>query len=120
MTAEFRIANLEFVALNGGPVFKPNPSISFFVVAETEEESDLLWNRLSEGGMVMMPYQAYDWAEKYGFLQDKFGVSWQVVPSALAHMFGDPKNPGSQRAMQALLQMKKIDVAALERAFAGS
>lgn len=89
MTAEFRIANLEFVALNGGPVFKPNPSISFFVVAETEEESDLLWNRLSEGGMVMMPYQAYDWAEKYGFLQDKFGVSWQISWGKLEDTGGD-------------------------------
>ena len=112
MTVEFELDGLPFTALNGGPVFKFNEAISFQIACADQKEIDYYWDKLTAG--------ADPKAQQCGWLKDKFGVSWQVVPSALAHMFGDPKNPGSQRAMQALLQMKKIDVAALERAFAGS
>lgn len=78
MTAPFQLNGQEFIALNGGPHFKFNPSISFFVNLETEAEVDDLWAKLQEGGMVMMPLQKYDWSEKYGWVQDKFGLSWQV------------------------------------------
>ena len=67
------------MGLNGGPVFKPNPSISFFVVSESDEEINDLWKQLSEGGFAMMPLDKYEWSEKYGFLQDRFGLSWQVM-----------------------------------------
>jgi predicted 3-demethylubiquinone-9 3-methyltransferase (glyoxalase superfamily) len=78
MTIEFNLDDLEFAAMNAGPVFKFNPSISFFVVLEDEKEVDKLWNKLLEGGKVLMEYQKYEWAEKYGWLEDKYGVSWQI------------------------------------------
>lgn len=67
-----------FMGLNGGPVFKPNPSISFFITCETNEEVDAIWNKLKEGAMIMMALDSYDWSDYYGFLEDKFGVSWQI------------------------------------------
>lgn len=78
MVAEFYLSGEKFVAINGGPLFTFNPSISYFVVCETLEETDRTWNKLLEGGSVMMPYQKYDWSEKYGWVTDKFGLSWQV------------------------------------------
>lgn len=78
MTASFHLNGQEFVALNGGPRFKFNPSISFFVIFETEAEVDKLWQELREGGEVLMELQKYDWSVKYGWVQDKFGVSWQI------------------------------------------
>ena len=112
MTVSFELDGQSFTGLNGGPMFTFSEAVSFQVNCEIQEEVDHFWGRLSAGGAPE--------AQQCGWLKDKFGVSWQVVPKALAHMFGDPKNPGSQRAMQALLQMKKIDVGALERVFAGS
>ena len=68
----------KFMGLNGGPQFKPNPSISFFVVCETEDEINNYWNKLSEGGSILMPLDKYSWSEKYGWVQDKFGINWQI------------------------------------------
>lgn len=78
LTIEFEIEGYKFLGLNGGPVFKLNPSISFFVVLENEKEVDNLWNKLVDSGSVLMELQKYDWSEKYGWLQDKFGLSWQI------------------------------------------
>jgi predicted 3-demethylubiquinone-9 3-methyltransferase (glyoxalase superfamily) len=78
MLVEFELCGEKFVAINGGPLFTFNPSLSFFVVCETEEETDKVWSKLMEGGKVMMPYQKYDWSEKYGWLSDRFGLSWQI------------------------------------------
>ncbi|MBW8331320.1 MAG: VOC family protein [Prolixibacteraceae bacterium] len=78
MTVAFQIGGQSFTALNGGPYFKINPSISFYVVCETEKEIDLLWEQLSEGGTLLMPLEKYDWSEKYGWLNDRFGLSWQI------------------------------------------
>lgn len=79
MTVEFTLAGIDFVGLNGGPEFKINPSISFFVLCESSQEVDTAWKKLSEGATVLMPLDKYDWSEKYGWLQDRFGVSWQVA-----------------------------------------
>ncbi|UGU16961.1 VOC family protein [Sinomicrobium kalidii] len=78
MTLEFEIEGYKFTALNGGPQFKFNPSVSFFVTCETGTETETLWKNLTEGGMVLMPLDKYPWSEKYGFVQDRYGVSWQV------------------------------------------
>ena len=78
MLVEFELAGENFVAINGGPIFKFNPGISYFVVCETMEETDRTWNQLAEGGRILMPYQKYDWSEKYGWLSDRYGLSWQI------------------------------------------
>jgi predicted 3-demethylubiquinone-9 3-methyltransferase (glyoxalase superfamily) len=78
MSVEFELSGEKFVAINGGPLFTFNPSLSYFVVFETMEETDSAWNRLLDGGKVLMPYQKYDWSEKYGWLTDKYGLSWQI------------------------------------------
>ena len=78
MTVNFKLAGQDFIALNGGPQFKFNPSISFFVTLESEAEVDNLWQHLAEDGKVLMPFQSYDWSKKYGWLTDKYGVSWQI------------------------------------------
>jgi predicted 3-demethylubiquinone-9 3-methyltransferase (glyoxalase superfamily) len=78
MLVEFELAGEKFAAINGGPLFTFNPSISYFVVCETIEETDRIWNQLLEGGSVMMPYQKYEWSEKYGWLTDRYGLSWQI------------------------------------------
>ena len=79
MVVNFEIAGQRFMALNGGPQFRINPSISFFVVMETEKETEAAWEKLLDGGSVLMPLDRYDWSEKYGWLQDRFGVSWQLA-----------------------------------------
>jgi predicted 3-demethylubiquinone-9 3-methyltransferase (glyoxalase superfamily) len=78
MSVEFELAGEKFVAINGGPLFTFNPSLSYFVVCETMEETDKTWNTLLNGGEVMVPYQKYDWSEKYGWLKDRYGLSWQI------------------------------------------
>jgi predicted 3-demethylubiquinone-9 3-methyltransferase (glyoxalase superfamily) len=78
MLVEFNLSGEKFVAINGGPLFTFNPSISYFVVCETIEETDRTWNKLLDGGSVMMEYKKYDWSEKYGWLTDKYGLSWQI------------------------------------------
>jgi predicted 3-demethylubiquinone-9 3-methyltransferase (glyoxalase superfamily) len=110
MSASFELAGQEFIALNGGPSFTFSQGISLFVDCETQEEVDELWEKLSEGG------------EKgpCGWLTDKFGVSWQVVPRALGEMLNDPEPERSQRVMNAMLQMGKIEIEGLRRAYEGS
>lgn len=78
MAVDFTLSGQKFVAINGGPLFKFNPSISYFVACETTEEADKLWNKLADGGNVLMPYQKYEWSEKYGWVSDKYGLSWQI------------------------------------------
>jgi predicted 3-demethylubiquinone-9 3-methyltransferase (glyoxalase superfamily) len=110
MTAKFELDGQEFVALNGGPLFKFNESISFVVNCETQEEIDYFWKELSAGGE----------ESRCGWLKDKFGLSWQVVPIALQEMV-DAKDPArSDRVMQALMQMDKLDVAKLKQAYEGT
>ena len=109
LTASFAIEGQEFVALNGGPQFTFSPAISFFVNCETQEEVDEFWDKLSEGGR----------KNRCGWLQDKFGVSWQIVPAALGKLLGDPDPEKSSRVMRAMLQMEKLDIRALQEAYEG-
>ena len=111
MTVAFELDGQAFTALNGGPMFKFNEAISFQVNCETQEEVDHYWDKLSEGGDPT--------AQQCGWLKDKYGASWQVVPRILIEMVKDPEDQKSQRAMAAMLQMKKIDIAELKRAYAG-
>ncbi|MGA8431902.1 MAG: VOC family protein [Candidatus Sulfotelmatobacter sp.] len=109
MSGTFEIEGQEFMALNGGPLFKFTPAISFFVNCETQTEVDELWKKLSAGGETM----------QCGWLKDKFGLCWQIIPKALGEMLGD-KDPGkSQRVMKAMMKMIKIDVEGLKRAYDG-
>ena len=108
MTVEFQLEGQDFVALNGGPIFTFNEAISFQVSCKTQEEVDHYWDALSDGGDRE--------AQQCGWLKDKYGVSWQIVPTALVEMLQDP-NPGKRsRVMKAMLQMKKIDIQALKQA----
>jgi predicted 3-demethylubiquinone-9 3-methyltransferase (glyoxalase superfamily) len=109
MSGSFQIEGQEFMALNGGPLFKFTPAISFFVNCETQAEVDELWKKLSEGGETM----------QCGWLKDKFGLCWQIIPKALGEMLGDKDPEKSQRVMKAMMKMIKIDVAALKRAYEG-
>ena|SRR5688572_12278355 len=111
MTVEFELDGQSFTALNGGPIFKLSEAVSLQVYVENQEELDYYWDKLSAGGNPE--------SQVCGWLKDKFGLSWQVVPKRLVEMFGDPDNPGSQRAMAALMEMKKLDIAALEKAYRG-
>jgi predicted 3-demethylubiquinone-9 3-methyltransferase (glyoxalase superfamily) len=111
MTVEFELNGQPFTALNGGPLFQFNEAISFQIMCETQEEVDHYWNKLTAGGDKN--------AQQCGWLKDKYGVSWQVVPTVLAEMMSDPDKEKSGRAMEAMLQMKKLDIAELERAFEG-
>jgi len=110
LTVEFELEGQTFVALNGGANFKFNEAISLQIRCETQEDIDLFWNRLTAGGE----------AGPCGWLKDKYGLSWQVVPTMLPEMLMDQDSEKSERVMTALLQMKKFDVAALQRAYAGS
>jgi predicted 3-demethylubiquinone-9 3-methyltransferase (glyoxalase superfamily) len=107
MTATFELAGQEFMALNGGPSFTFSQGISLFVDCETQEEVDELWEKLSEGGEKGL----------CGWLTDRFGVSWQIIPRALGELLGDEDAEKSKRVMQAMLQMSKIDVEGLRRAY---
>lgn len=109
MTADFQLDGQEFVALNAGPRFKFTEAISFVVNCETQEEVDRFWEKLSEGGE----------KSRCGWLKDKFGLSWQVVPMVLAELMGDKDPEKSKRVMQAMLQMDKIEIEPLKRAHAG-
>jgi predicted 3-demethylubiquinone-9 3-methyltransferase (glyoxalase superfamily) len=108
MTVAFQLDGQPFVALNGGPVFSFTPAISFMVDCKTQEEVDHLWDKLSAGGE----------QQQCGWLRDKYGVTWQIVPSTLGELMSDPDPAKSQRVMQAMLQMTKLDIAALRRAHA--
>jgi predicted 3-demethylubiquinone-9 3-methyltransferase (glyoxalase superfamily) len=109
LTVEFEIEGQKFVALNGGPVFKFNEAISFQVRCETQKEIDFYWEKLSEGGDKQ--------AQQCGWLKDKYGVSWQIVPIVLGKMLQDKDTKKSDRVMKALLQMRKLDIMALMRAY---
>ena len=109
MTVEFELEGQGFVALNGGPVFKFNEAISFQVHCKTQEEVDHYWEKLSKGGDKN--------AQQCGWLKDKYGVSWQIVPTVLPKMLQDKDSKKSQRVMKALLQMKKLDIERLEQAY---
>lgn len=110
MTGTFQLEGQQFMALNGGPHFKFTEAISLFVNCETQAEVDELWNKLTAGGA----------ESQCGWLKDKFGLSWQIIPSALGRLLGDKDRAKAGRAMQAMLQMKKIDVAKLQQAFDGA
>jgi predicted 3-demethylubiquinone-9 3-methyltransferase (glyoxalase superfamily) len=108
MTVSFELDGQEFVALNGGPEFTFSEAISFQVFCESQEEVDSFWSKLSDGGE----------EGPCGWLKDKFGLSWQIVPTVLPQLLGDPDREKSQRVMRAMLNMKKIEIDALERAAA--
>jgi predicted 3-demethylubiquinone-9 3-methyltransferase (glyoxalase superfamily) len=107
MTVTFELDGHGFMALNGGPVFKFSPAISFIVSCETQKEVDGFWERLSEGGE----------KGQCGWLKDKYGVSWQIVPTALGEMMHDKDSKKSERVMKAMLQMSKIDIKGLKQAY---
>jgi predicted 3-demethylubiquinone-9 3-methyltransferase (glyoxalase superfamily) len=111
MTVEFELEGQPFTALNGGPVFTFNEAVSLQIFCETQQEIDYYWDRLTKGGD--------EKAQQCGWLKDKYGLSWQVVPTVLSELMSDPDQEKSDRVMEALLQMKKLDVAELERAFEG-
>jgi len=109
MTVEFVLDGERFVALNGGPQFKFSPAVSFIAQCDTQEEVDGLWRKLSEGGE----------EGQCGWLTDRYGVSWQVVPKALMEMFSGSNIAASQRAVAAMLKMKKLEMSVLRRAYDG-
>ena len=111
MTIDFEIEGQKFLALNGGPIFKFNEAISFQVYCDTQEEIDYYWEKLTEGGDKN--------AQVCGWLKDKFGVSWQVVPLVLIKMLQDKDSNKTERVMNAMLQMHKLDINALTKAYQG-
>ena len=109
MVIEFQLEGQDFVALNGGPHFKFTEAVSFVVNCETQQEVDDFWEKLSEGGE----------ESQCGWLKDKYGLSWQVVPTVLTEMLKEKDPQKSQRVMKAMLQMKKIDIQTLKQAYEG-
>ncbi len=107
MSVTFELDGQKFMALNGGPLFTFTPAISFFVNCETQQEVDELWEKLSAGGK----------KDRCGWLQDKYGVSWQVIPTALGKLMGDADPKKSSRVMKAMLEMDKIDIQRLQQAY---
>jgi predicted 3-demethylubiquinone-9 3-methyltransferase (glyoxalase superfamily) len=110
MTVEFTLDGQDFVGLNGGPQFKLSEAISFSVACKTQEEIDDFWAKLTQGG---------GQESQCGWLKDKYGLSWQIVPDVLLAMMSDPDPQKSKRVMEALLKMKKLDIATLEKAYRG-
>jgi predicted 3-demethylubiquinone-9 3-methyltransferase (glyoxalase superfamily) len=110
MTSAFQLEGQDFVALNGGPQFTFSPAISFVINCETQEEVDYFWQKLSEGGKT----------NQCGWLDDKYGLSWQVVPTILSKLLADKDPAKSQRVMKAMLQMEKLDIKRLKQAAIGS
>ncbi|MGH7740253.1 MAG: VOC family protein [bacterium] len=108
MSVVFQLEGMDFFALNGGPHFKFTPAISMFVDCETQKEVDSLWEKLSEGGR----------KDRCGWLQDKYGLSWQVVPSILGKLLGDKDKAKAKRVMEAMMQMSKLDIAGFKKAAA--
>jgi predicted 3-demethylubiquinone-9 3-methyltransferase (glyoxalase superfamily) len=107
MSAIFQLDGLEFIAFNGGPMFTFSPAVSFFVRCETQQEIDYFWEKLSTGGE----------KQRCGWLKDKFGVSWQIIPPVLGDMLNDEDAEKSERVMQAMLQMDKIEIKKLKEAY---
>ncbi len=110
LTVEFTVLGMPFVGLNGGPQFKFNEAISFQIYTDSQEETDRYWNAIAGNGGEEAPC---------GWCKDKFGLSWQIVPRALLQVFADPDKGAAKRAMDAMMGMKRIDIAAIERARAG-
>ena len=111
LTVEFELDGQKFTALNGGPHFKFNEAVSFEINCETQEEIDYFWEKLTPGGDPK--------AQQCGWLKDRFGLSWQVVPTELTEMLTDETSEASQRAFEAMLHMKKLDIEELRRAYEG-
>ena len=111
MVAQFELDGQPFTALNGGPHFKFNEAISLQVYCDTQQEIDYYWEKLGAGGDLT--------AQQCGWLKDRYGLSWQVVPTDMDEMFEDEKSPEAQRVMEAMLSMKKLDIAELQRAYEG-
>ena len=111
MTVEFELDGQTYTALNGGPVFKFNEAVSFIVNCDTQAEIDYYWEKLSQGGDKQ--------AQQCGWLKDKYGLSWQVVPRQLSEMMSDQPTERSEPVMKAMLQMKKLDIKKLEKAYNG-
>lgn len=111
MIVEFELDGQKFTAINGGPHFQMSGAVSFVIDCETQQEVDHFWNHLAEGGPVE--------AQQCGWVRDRFGVTWQVVPTVLPKLLGDPDPAKAQRTMQAMLTMKKFDIAGLQRAHDG-
>ena len=109
MTVEFELNGNRFIAINGGPQFKFDEAVSFTITCDDQEELDHYWERLSDGGE----------EGPCGWLKDKFGLSWQVVPAGMEEVFGDPDPERARRAMEAMFRMRKLDIAALRRAAEG-
>jgi predicted 3-demethylubiquinone-9 3-methyltransferase (glyoxalase superfamily) len=109
MTVEFELGGQPFSALNGGPMFQFNEAISLQVPCDTQQEADYYWDKLSEGGD--------ERAQQCGWLKDKYGVSWQIFPKELNELVSDPDSEKSQRAMQAMLHMKKIEIEKIRQAY---
>ena len=110
MSAVFQLEGQEFYALNGGPQFKFSPAISMFVNCETQQEVDELWEKLSAGGKT----------NRCGWLDDKFGLTWQIIPTILGRLLQDKDAAKANRVMKAMMQMDKIDIARLEQAYEGA
>jgi len=111
LTGLFELDGQSFMALDGGPGFKPSIATSFYVECRTQKEVDRYWNKLSKGGDPK--------AQQCGWLKDKYGFSWQIIPAALPRLLNDPNKEKADRVMKAMLKMKKIDVATLQRAYRG-
>ena len=109
MSATFELDGQEFIALNGGPHYKPTPAISFFIHCETQDEIDGYWDKLAAGGQPL----------RCGWVTDKFGITWQVVPKALGRMLQDKDRARSGRVAQAMMGMVKLDIAGLQAAYVG-
>ena len=110
ISVTFELAGQRYIALNGGPQFKFTEAISLFINCETQQEVDELWKKLTSGG---------GQESRCGWLKDKYGMSWQIIPTALGKMLGDPDPAKAGRVMQAMLQMSKIDIAKLQQAYDG-
>lgn len=109
LTASFELEGMEFTALNGGPQFKFTEAISLHIACESQDEVDYYWGKFSDGGQV----------QQCGWIKDRFGLCWQVVPTILGKLLGDPDRAKANRVMQAMLQMKKLDIAKLQQAAKG-
>ena len=113
------LSGQEFTLISAGPLFKFNPSVSFLVACKAKEEVDRLWSELSAGGKALMDLGTYPFSERYGWIQDKYGLSWQVVANIMDDMMRDEDEKRKARVTEAFLKMKKFDIEALKKAYRG-